>query len=394
MIQGTRNVSGNTLAYLKDGTGPAVVIVHGVGGHKEDWKAVVEQLGKSHTVYAIDMLGFGGSSRNAPELGMAAQADALKGLLDQEGITTADLIGNSVGGWVTATFAATDPDRVGKLVIVDPAGFEAMFQGEPPVNLFPDDVGQMEKLLSFVLHSDFAHTRAFAEQAFTAFTASGEKTIVPRLWPGLTNSPRLETLLPKIKAPTLVIWGKEDKLFPVTLAPYITGLTPGATSVLIDNASHFAHIDQPAAFISAVSEFLGSSNTRVAAQLDANKQFVIRHFDDFVNKKDLDAIDRNMTADFLDHDGPGGKRIDRAGDKAMMAAMHTAFPDLKVAVQEALAEGDKVMVRNIWTATDPKTGKRMEFHGFVLWRIRNGKIVERWATVTPLHELATANLAW
>lgn len=125
-----------------------------------------------------------------------------------------------------------------------------------------------------------------------------------------------------------------------------------------------------------------------------NKQFVIQHFDDFVNKKDLDAIDRNMTADFLDHDGPGGKKIDRAGDKAMMAAMHKAFPDLKVEVQDAIAEGDKVMVRNIWTATQAQTGKRMEFHGFVLWRIQSGKIVERWATVTPLHELATAELQW
>ena len=125
-----------------------------------------------------------------------------------------------------------------------------------------------------------------------------------------------------------------------------------------------------------------------------NTRFVIGHFDDFVNKKDLAAIDRNMAADFLDHDGPGGKRVGRAEDRAMMAAMHGLMPDLQVTVIDAVAEGDKVVVRNLWTGTNAKTGQRMEFHGFVLWRVADGKIAERWATVTPLHELAAQTLDW
>jgi predicted ester cyclase len=128
--------------------------------------------------------------------------------------------------------------------------------------------------------------------------------------------------------------------------------------------------------------------------LEQNKRFVIRHFEDFVNNKDLDAIDRNMSPDFLDHDGPGGKPIGRAGDRAMMAAMHKLPPDLEVVVKDALAEGDKVVVRNQWTGTHAETGKRMEFHGFVLWRLAGDKIVERWATVTPLAELAAQTLEW
>ncbi len=128
--------------------------------------------------------------------------------------------------------------------------------------------------------------------------------------------------------------------------------------------------------------------------LEHNKRFVIDHFDDFVNKKDLGAIDRNMSPDFFDHDGPGGKSTDRDGDRAMMAGMHKLMPDLKVEVKDALAEGEKVMVRNLWTGTNSQTGQRMEFHGFVLWRIADGKIVERWATVTPLHELAAQTLEW
>ncbi|MBD5635411.1 MAG: ester cyclase [Candidatus Eremiobacteraeota bacterium] len=128
--------------------------------------------------------------------------------------------------------------------------------------------------------------------------------------------------------------------------------------------------------------------------LERNRRFVIDHFDDFVNKKDLDAIDRNMAADFIDHDGPGGKPTDRAGDRTMMESMYRMFPDLHVEVKQSLAEGDKVMVRNLWVGTQSGSEKRMEFHGFVLWRIVDGKIVERWATVTPLHELAAQALDW
>lgn len=113
-----------------------------------------------------------------------------------------------------------------------------------------------------------------------------------------------------------------------------------------------------------------------------------------MNGRDLDAIDRNVSPDFVDHDGPGGKQTDRAGDRAMMAAMQKRLPDLKVEVKDALADGDKVVVRNVWTWTNSETGRRMEFHGFVLWRIADGKIVERWATVTPPHELSSEKLEW
>jgi pimeloyl-ACP methyl ester carboxylesterase len=252
-------VGQDTYAYLKQGKGPALVIVHGVGGHKEDWKGVMSALSKAHTVYAVDMLGFGGSSREAVDLSIPRQAAAIKALLDNEKVKKADLIGNSVGGWVAATFASQYPTSVNKLVLVDPAGFEAMFKGESPVNLFPDDVGQMKKLLSFVIHSDFAQTDEFAQKASGAFQASGEKTIEPRFFPALAGSPKLEDVMPKIKAQTLVVWCKEDKLFPVALAPYITGLTPGAKSTIIDNASHFPQIDQPKKFIEIVRVFFNGT---------------------------------------------------------------------------------------------------------------------------------------
>ena len=117
-------------------------------------------------------------------------------------------------------------------------------------------------------------------------------------------------------------------------------------------------------------------------QLEANKQFVRQHFEDFVNNQKAAVIRENMTSDFYDHDGPNGRPADVGTDEKMMEAMYALLPDITVTIEDMIAEGDKVMCRNIWRGTHARTGKRMEFHGFVLWRLENGKIAERWATVT------------
>lgn len=73
----------------------------------------------------------------------------------------------------------------------------------------------------------------------------------------------------------------------------------------------------------------------------------------------------------------------------MMDGVLQRWPDLHVTVEDAIAEGDQVIVRNHWHFTDPNTGKKMEFHGFVQWRFANKKIVERWATITPAKEISS-----
>lgn len=117
--------------------------------------------------------------------------------------------------------------------------------------------------------------------------------------------------------------------------------------------------------------------------LQQMKEFVRTHFEDFVNRRKADVIRTNMTPDFADHDGPGGKPTGVDGDEQMMLGMYKSMPDLKVTIEDMLAEGDKVMCRNIWRWTDLSSGKPMQMRGFVLWRFEGAKIAERWATVTP-----------
>jgi predicted ester cyclase len=113
------------------------------------------------------------------------------------------------------------------------------------------------------------------------------------------------------------------------------------------------------------------------------KQFVGKHFEDFVNKRNAAVMRKNMTPDFYDHDGPGGKPTGAEGDEQMMMAMYKTMPDLHLTIEDMIAEGDKVMCRNVWRWTDPESGNKMQFHGFVLWRLEGSRIAGRWATVTP-----------
>jgi predicted ester cyclase len=115
---------------------------------------------------------------------------------------------------------------------------------------------------------------------------------------------------------------------------------------------------------------------------DEMKAFVSRHFEDFVNKRRPEVIRHNMTADFVDHDGPGGRQVGQAEDEKMMVAMYRMMPDIEVVIEDMVAEGDRVVCRNRWSWTDKSRKERMEFHGFVEWRFEGGKIAERWATVT------------
>ncbi|MBV9765521.1 MAG: ester cyclase [Acidobacteriaceae bacterium] len=115
---------------------------------------------------------------------------------------------------------------------------------------------------------------------------------------------------------------------------------------------------------------------------DQMRRIVKDHFEEFVNRRNASVIHKNMTPDFYDHDGPGGKPADTNIDEQMMLSMYIAMPDLKLTIEDMVAEADKVVCRNIWRWTDPTSSKKMQFHGFVLWRFEGDKIAERWATVT------------
>ena len=117
------------------------------------------------------------------------------------------------------------------------------------------------------------------------------------------------------------------------------------------------------------------------------KEFIRNHFEEFVNRKNVDIGNVNFAANFVDHgaDVPPGTPPGPAGAIQYVSAALQRFPDLHVQIEDLIAEDDKVVVRNHWAATDSHTWKRLEFRGIVIWRIAAEKIVERWAYLEPPH---------
>jgi predicted SnoaL-like aldol condensation-catalyzing enzyme len=112
------------------------------------------------------------------------------------------------------------------------------------------------------------------------------------------------------------------------------------------------------------------------------REFIRNHFEEFINKRNIQIGNVNFAADFVDHgaDHPPGMSRGRAGSIQYVSKVLKRFPDLHVHIEDMIAEDDKVVVRNHWTATNMETGKRTEFRGIVIRRIANRKLVERWPT--------------
>ena|SRR5579859_1888239 len=119
---------------------------------------------------------------------------------------------------------------------------------------------------------------------------------------------------------------------------------------------------------------------------DEMKAFVRQHFEDFINNKKPEVLRHNMTPDFYDHNGPGDQSAGVEDEEKMVQGMYAL--GIRVTIDDMVAEGDKVVCRNVWRWKDVKTAKLMEFRGFVEWRFEGNKIAERWATVTPPHEVS------
>jgi predicted ester cyclase len=117
------------------------------------------------------------------------------------------------------------------------------------------------------------------------------------------------------------------------------------------------------------------------------RAFIRNHFEEFVNKKNVQIGNVIFAADFVDHgaDVPPGTPPGPAGAIQYVAGALKRFPDFHVQIEDMIAEDDKVVVRNHWTATDSQSKKKLEFRGIVIWRIANRKIVERWAYLETPH---------
>src|ERR1041385_2434018 len=116
-------VFGQKINYVEAGSGPTVILFHGLGGSPQVWQFNIAALAEKYHVVVPDQIGFGKSDKPLVNYRIRTYVDFLDQFCKQLGITRPTLIGNSMGGWIAAIYAATYPDRVDKLVLADAAGY-------------------------------------------------------------------------------------------------------------------------------------------------------------------------------------------------------------------------------------------------------------------------------
>ena len=122
--------------------------------------------------------------------------------------------------------------------------------------------------------------------------------------------------------------------------------------------------------------------------IEANKKLIVEHYESFVRQQDEEAMREQLAADFFDHEMPPDTPRGPEGAVRLRAMLHKAFPDLKIEIEDIVAEADRVAVRARWSGTHrgplpmlpfPPANRNFAISGMVFWRVKENKIAERWA---------------
>ncbi|HVH72584.1 MAG TPA: alpha/beta hydrolase [Candidatus Dormibacteraeota bacterium] len=252
-------VFGQAIHYWDVGSGPVVVLVHGLGSRKEDWLPVMEPLAQKYRLLVPDQIGFGKSEKPLLDYSVQTYEDFLNEFLRQLKVEKASLVGESLGGWISALYAVELADGahlipIEKLVLVDAAGLK---RDTPTPNLNPSSLETMRAVMEMVFYDTSWLNEDALRKIFTdKLSVHDGYTVHSFLGNPIIATERLDDRIGKIKAPTLVVWGKQDKLVPLALGErYVAGIA-GAKLVSFDKCGHVPPIEKTEDFVAAVTVFL------------------------------------------------------------------------------------------------------------------------------------------
>ncbi len=251
-------VYGQNIHYFDAGQGPVVILLHGLGAVKELWLANLAPLAMKYHVYAIDQIGFGKSDKPLYDYRIASFSDYLYGFMKTQNLAKATLIGNSLGGWIALEFVTAHPEMVDKLILVDSAGLPWQTAG-PTINLNPASMAATRTMLESIFYNKKMVTDDFVQQVFIDRARNNDGYTIQRTMTGFAAENQFEDKkLGSIHAPTLVVWGHDDELIPLSSGQKLHDGIPGAKLVVIDQCGHVPQIEKAAEFNKAVLDFLGN----------------------------------------------------------------------------------------------------------------------------------------
>ncbi len=254
-------IDGRRIAYLRAGNGPAVVLLHGIGGNALQWRSQVDGLSGEFTLIAWDTPGYGDSDDPAGNWGMADYARLLAEVLDRLDLDRVHLIGQSWGGVLAQEFFRDHRHRVRSLILCNTfPGDGCRPQAERDASLAgrlraletmtPAEMAQA-RVSSLVSEGTHGAVRHEIETIFAMIRPSGYRQAATAL-----HGSDERDVLATIDVPTLVIAGEQDQIVPLHLSTLLVDGIPGATLEIISGTGHMSNQEQPVVYNDVVRSFL------------------------------------------------------------------------------------------------------------------------------------------
>lgn len=258
----TATVFGAKIRYLEAGdvAKPTVILLHGLGAQAESWQFNIAALAANYHVIAPDQIGFGKSDKPFLKYRVGTYVDFLDKFMAELKIERAHLVGNSLGGWVSAMMAIKYPNRIGKIVLADAAGiapkdlnFDQIYQLN---NSTRDEIRANLKLI-FAAPA-MQNNEALVDQFMTQRIVANDGYTINALIESIKRKEDfLDERLGEIKKPTLIIWGKQDRLLPLSDGEKFSKGIAGSEFVVFENCGHVPQVEKALDFNRKVLEFLG-----------------------------------------------------------------------------------------------------------------------------------------
>ncbi|MEA2156602.1 MAG: hypothetical protein QOE11_2742 [Solirubrobacteraceae bacterium] len=260
----------NVLDY---GSGPPLLLIHGLSGCWQNWLENIPFFARDNRVIAMDLPGFGESEMPAEPISMKGYAQTIDALMQELGIETAQIVGNSMGGFIGAELAIQHPARVERLVLVAAAGLSVEYirtqrkhglrhRAENVVFFYlgwlasqSATVTRRRRLRSALLLIVAAHPQRLPPALTIEQVAGSGKPGFSDALEAMLDYP-LRDRLEKIGCPTFIVWGDKDRLVPVRDAAIFEKLIPDARAIIYKDTGHITMMERPARFNKDVRAFL------------------------------------------------------------------------------------------------------------------------------------------
>lgn len=252
------DIDGLKIAYDVTGSGPALILMHGWGCDHTTVASVAATAATTHTVYSIDLPGFGSSDEPREPWTPERYAAMLRRFVEAADIERPSLAGHSYGGRVAIVYAAEHPDEVDKLILIDAAGVKPRRGLKYYLKVY--SFKARRRWLELTLGREKAQARI--EEARSRHGSADYRAASPmmRATMSLSVNDDLCRFMPSINAPTLLMWGECDTATPLRDARKMERLIPDAGLVVFPGAGHYSFLDAPGHFAAVLASFLSSKS--------------------------------------------------------------------------------------------------------------------------------------